>query len=133
MKKYLLLLTIVSLVACNKTNKKLKETITGSDSIVINYFKGDGTMDTVVKVKTVRDRQTITALSNEISAATTKVDYKCGFDGSLHFFGKNVVILDIDFRMNEANCMYFTFKQNGETGATKLSENAKKILTEIAK
>ena len=133
MRLFLLVLSVVLFASCNKPNKKLKETIAGADSIVINYFRGDGTMDTVLKVKIVRDRQTITALSSEISAATTKVNFKCGYDGSLHFFGKNVVILDIDFRMNDAKCMYFTFKQNGETGATKLSENAKKILTDIAK
>ena len=49
------------------------------------------------------------------------------------FFKKNMVVQDIDFRMNDAACMYFTFKQDGKTAATALSPEAKKLLKYINK
>ncbi len=131
--KYFVLISIVLLASCNKPDKKLKETISTSDSVAINYFKGDGTMDTVIKVKIVRDKEVINALGTLISAATTKVNYKCGNDGSLHFFKKDVVILDIYFRMNQDSCMLFTFMQSGQTEATIVSQEAKKLLITLSK
>ena len=133
MMRYLLLLSVLFLTACNKPNNKLKEIVTTADSVAINYFKGDGTMDTVVKVKIVRDSQVITQLGTLISAATTKVNLKCGYDGSLHFFKKNVVVIDIDFRMNDKDCMYFTFKLAGEMGSTILTQDAKQLLNTLNK
>ena len=133
MMRYLLLLSVLFLTACNRPNNKLKEIVTTADSVAINYFKGDGTMDTVVKVKIVKDSQVITQLGTLISAATTKVNLKCGYDGSLHFFKKNVVVIDIDFRMNDKDCMYFTFKQAGEMGSTILTQDAKQLLNTLNK
>lgn len=123
----------VALNACNKPNKKIEERINNADSIVINYFKGDGTMDAVIAVKIVRDKKIIDQLSSLISASSTIVNKKCGYDGSLHFFKKNSVAQDIDFRMNDATCMYFTFLQEGKTAATVLSPEAKKLLLDINK
>lgn len=121
------------LTACNSTNKKIKEKISNSDSIVINYFKGDGTMDTVIAVKIVRDKKQIEQLSNMISATSAKSNLKCGYDGSLHFFKKNLVVQDIDFRMNEPACSYFSFKQEGNIAAATLSPEAKQLLEKIKK
>jgi hypothetical protein len=42
--------------ACNRPNKKIKEYINNIDSVAINFFKGDETMDTVVAVKMVRNK-----------------------------------------------------------------------------
>ena len=124
---------LIFFTACTNPNTKIKERINNSDSIVINYFKGDGTMDTVVAVKIVRDKKIISQLSDFIIASSAAVNLTCGYDGSLHFFKKNMVIQDIDFRMNEANCMLFTFKQEGVLVATNLSPKAKKILESIRK
>ena len=121
------------LTACNSINKKIKEKISNADSIVINYFKGDGSMDTVIAVKIVRDKKQIDQLSNMISASSAKPNLKCGYDGSLHFFKKNMVIQDIDFRMNEPACSYFSFKQDGNIAATILSPEAKQLLENIKK
>ena len=90
-------------------------------------------MDTVVAVKIVRDKNTIGQLSGLVSAASAAVNLTCGYDGSLHFFQKNMVVQDIDFRMNDANCMLFTFKQEGILVATKLSPEAKLLLESIRK
>ena len=119
------------LTACNSTNKKIKEKISNSDSIVINYFKGDGSMDTVVAVKIIRNKELINQLSTMISASSAKPNLKCGYDGSLHFFKKNLVVQDIDFRMNEPACSYFLFKQDGNIAATNLSSEAKHLLESL--
>ena len=130
-----IVLLIVSLVivltACNKPNKKIKERISGADSVAINYFKGDGTMDSVVKVKIIKDKKTLDELIALISASSAKPGTICGYDGSLHFFKNNVVLQDVDFRMNNAACMVFTFKQEGKSEATVLSPEAKEILEKI--
>ena len=122
---------IIVLSACNQPNKKIKERISGADSVAINFFKGDGTMDSVVKVKIVKDKKILDGLTALISAASAKPGGKCGYDGSLHFFKNNVVLQDVDFRMNDAACMFFTFKQEGKSEATVLSPEAKKLLKEV--
>jgi hypothetical protein len=124
---------LILFTACNRPNAKIKELISNTDSVAINYFKGDGTMDTVVAVKIVRDKNTIGQLNGLVSASSTAANLTCGYDGSLHFFQKNMVVQDIDFRMNDANCMLFTFKQEGILVATKLSPEAKLLLESIRK
>lgn len=134
MKKRLIFFwVLITLTACNKPDKKIKERISNADSLAINYFKGDGTMDSVIAVKIVRDKKIMDQFSNLISASSTMANTKCGYDGSLHFFKKDMVVQDIYFRMNDAACMYFTFTQNGIIAATVLSPEAKKLLQYINK
>jgi len=130
---YVLLSLVIVLVSCNNTNEKLKERINNSDSVAINYFKGDGSMDTVVAVKIIRDRKMINKLSALIAAKKSSANFKCGYDGSLHFFKMNRVIQDIDFKMNDADCMHFSFSQEGKLTATKLSSEAKQMLESLKK
>lgn len=121
------------LVSCKRPNTEIKERLISADSVAINFFKGDGSMDTVVAVRIVRDRKTIEQLSNLIGASSTVLNIKCGYDGSLHFFKQNKVKQDIDFRMNDKDCMCFSFKQNGKIVATILSPQAKELLQTIKK
>lgn len=85
-------------------------------------------MDTVVAVKIVRDKQKIDKLADYVGKRSAERNFKCGYDGSLHFFKMNQVIQDIDFRMNDADCMYFFFSQQGKFEATALSEDAKELI-----
>lgn len=124
---------VCTLMACNHPNKEIKEQIIGSDSLAINYFKGDGSMDTVVAIRIIRDKQKIDQLAALISERATEAKYTCGYDGSLHFFKMNTVIQDIDFRMNEVNCMNFSFKLNNKSQATVLSEEAKELINSFRK
>jgi uncharacterized lipoprotein NlpE involved in copper resistance len=121
-------LIILILVGCNNTNEELKKQISNSDSVAINFFRGDGTMDTVIEVKIIRDKKNIQQLASFISARSSNKRYDCGVDGSLHFFKMNKVIQDVDFRMNAADCMHFSFLQKGELKASKLSDEAKELL-----
>ncbi len=126
-----LLIAVIGLSACNNSNEKLKERIADSDSVAINYFKGDGSIDTVIAVKIVRDTKTINELSTLIAAKNSTANFKCGYDGSMHFFKMSRVIQDIDFKMNDAECMHFSFPQEGKIKATKLSQRAKKLLQSL--
>jgi hypothetical protein len=129
----LFVITLFYATACNRPNEKIKEYINTTDSVAINFFKGDGTTYTVVAVKMVRNKKVIEDLSSIISASAAKPPVKCGYDGSLHFFKNNRVMQDIGFRMNDAACMYFTFKQEGELKASVLSKEAFELLQNIRK
>ena len=118
---------IIFLLACNKTGKQLKEKIANADSVAINYFKGDRTMDTVVEVKIIRDKNTLEQLTNLITANSTAMKNNCGYDGSIHYFKMSRVIQDIDFSMNEDECSLFSFLLNGKKEATKLSADAARL------
>ncbi|HTC01177.1 MAG TPA: hypothetical protein VK705_10890 [Ferruginibacter sp.] len=125
---------LVCLTACHTgTNKDLKQLTVDADSVAINYFKGDGTFDTVVTVKIIRDKNDINKLSDLISATSTDPEVKCGYDGSVHFFKQDSVVADIYFRMNDEHCMLFSFLQDGKLNATVLSPDAKEFLEMIKK
>ena len=129
----LLICFFAGLVSCNHSNESIKERINHSDSVAINYFKGDGTMDTVVAIKIIRDQQIIAQLAGFISAQQAEMNYACGFDGSLHFFKMNKVVQDINFGMNAAGCRYFSFVLNGKSQATNLSTAAKELIASLRK
>lgn len=134
MKKVFCIISFVGvLMSCNHPNKEIKNRISDSDSLAINYFKGDGSMDTVVSIRIIRDKQKINQLAAAIGKQSVSGNYKCGYDGSLHFFKLNAVIQDIDFRMKEGDCMYFTFLLDGKQQATKLSPGAKELINAFRK
>ena len=134
MKKIIAFIVLsILLISCNKAGKQLKERIVNSDSVAINYFKGDGTMDTVVAVKIIRDKQTLDQLANLLTESSATYKTNCGVDGSIHFFKKNRVVQDIDFGMNKADCKQFSFLIDGKRVATALSAEAKKLLELVKK
>jgi hypothetical protein len=132
MKVVVLIFAVVLLYACNTSNTAFKEKVAGADSVAINFFKGDGSMDTVVQVRIVTNRQSVELLSGFIAAASSQ-NYKCGYDGSLHYFKKGMVLQDVDFRMNDVQCMHFSFMLNGQLFATSLSAEARQFLESLKK
>jgi len=100
--------------------------------MAINYFKGDGTMDTVVAVKIIADKNKMNQLA-KIAGSTVIKNGNCGFDGSLHFFKNNQVIQDISFRLNDAACMQFSFKLDGKLYFTELTSDAKNLIQSFKK
>ncbi len=119
--------------SCNLSNDLIKEQIIHSDSVAINYFKGDGTMDSVVEVKIIKDQKKIDQLTDFVSQNNRKLNYSCGVDGSLHFFKMNKVIQDVNFGMNESGCSYFSFTLKGKMQATELSSGAKELIVSLRK
>lgn len=84
-------------------------------------------------VRVVTDKKMMGDISTFVSESSAKPGKSCGYDGSLHFFKHNVVVQDIDFRMNDSTCMFFTFKQDGQPAATVLSDDARRLLRMIRK
>lgn len=132
MKTILALLLALALFACNNTNKAFIEKVADADSVAINYYTGDGKMDTVVAVKVLRDKERMTQLSQFIGNKPTDQN-KCGYDGSLHYFKRGVVLQDVDFRMNDVQCMHFSFLLNGQLYSTALSAEARQLLESVRK
>ncbi|MEJ7587593.1 MAG: hypothetical protein WKI04_08535 [Ferruginibacter sp.] len=81
-----ILLAVCMLMACRQPDTEIQKRISGADSMAINFYKGDGTNDTVIAVKIIRDQQRISRLAGFISAAPVDHNYLCGYDGSIHFF-----------------------------------------------
>jgi hypothetical protein len=100
--------------------------------MAINYFKGDGTMDTVVAVQITADKNKINQLAKMAGGNTTE-NTNCGFDGSLHFFKSNQVIQDIQFRMNDTQCAHFVFTLDGKLYSTELTADAKALIMSLKK
>jgi hypothetical protein len=126
------LIISITLFACNKPTG-IKEIILSSDSVAINYFKGNGSMDTVTNVILLKDKNQINQLADFVESSTTN-NGNCGYDGSLHFFKNNMVLQDVDFRMNDVQCMTFSFLlYNGKKYSTTLSPEAKQFLVSANK
>ena len=126
--KLIIFCAAVLFFSCKHSNKELKERLTQADSAAVNYFKGDGSMDTVVLVKIIKDKNILNQLNSFITEDITKEKINCGYDGSLHFFKNNMVIQDIYFRMDDDGCSQFTFSFQGVRSAAQLSGEAKELL-----
>ncbi len=132
--KYLSFFVAVILIvtSCNNAGKQLKERIVNADSIAINFFKGDGTMDTVVAVKIIKDRKMIDELTGLITEKGHDVAASCGYDGSIHVFKMNRVIQDIDFSLaDKGGCNQFTFSLADKKEATVVTAAAKELLLQL--
>jgi hypothetical protein len=123
----------LTLAACNHSDRQLIDRISVADSIAINYYRGDGTMDTVVAVRIIRDPGSIERMAGLVGERVIDYNRKCGYDGSLHFFKMNQVIEDIDFGMAGQGCSYFSFKEEGRIKATALSAEAKELIESFRK
>ena len=114
--------------SCGHHEKELESRIIHPDSIAINYFTGDGKMDSVTSVAIVHDSTAINQLVSEIVSSKRVTKSDCGYDGSLHFFKRDTVVQDIPFRMNNPSCMQLVFRENQNPVALLLSEKAKELL-----
>lgn len=130
MKYILFILSIAAFSSCKQSVTQLPAKIADSDSMAINWFKGDGTMDTVTAVKIIKDKKAISALA-KMAGGTVTEKKNCGYDGSLHFFKANQVIQDVRFRMNDAQCAHFEFVLDGKPYTTELQPEAKSLLESL--
>ena len=130
MKQLLPALAIIIFASCKESATALTEKITGSDSMAINWFKGDGSMDTVISVQMIRDKASINTLA-KMAGGYVQKSKPCGYDGSIHFFKINQVIQDIRFRMNDASCTQFEFILDHKPYTTELTAEAKQLLQSL--
>lgn len=135
MKNLLLFIFLIVIVtSCHHHYKELNQQLALADSLAINYFKGDGKMDTVVSVKIIKDKNTIQQLAELITASSSEEIKNCGLDGSIHFFKNDRVIKDADFRMYNDQCMHFALKdEKGKAITTELTSAAKQLLEGLKK
>ena len=131
MKYIVLLLLLQVLFSCTKPTG-IKNVIAGADSVAINYFKGDGTADTVTNMVMLKDKSQISKLADYVEAAITE-QYKCGYDGSIHIFKRDVVLQDINFSVNDVQCMHFSFLLNNKLHSTILSAEALQFIKSVNK
>lgn len=132
MKIFSLLIFIAAIISsCNQSAKKLQENVADADSVAINYFKGDGTMNTVTAVKIIRDKKSIDKLTGFIAGSSGLAKSNCGYDGSIHFFKNDRVIQDVFFNTNNEECRQFVFVSDGNKAATSLPVEAKDFLSAL--
>lgn len=126
MLRYIIITMLAGLFSCT-SNNDVKEWIISSDSVAINYFKGDGSRDSVYQVVILKDKKQIESLAGYMTGSSSE-NYKCSYDGSIQFYKNRTVILDAEFRMNLSGCMHFAFVYNDKLYSTKMSEEAKQFL-----
>lgn len=132
MKNFSFLFFIAVIISsCNQSVKRLQQNIADTDSVAINYFKGDGTMDTVIAVKILKDKKSIEELTGFIAGSAASVKSDFGYDGSIHFFKNDRVIQDVFFNSNKEECRQFVFISDGQKEATSLKIEAKEFLSAI--
>ncbi len=128
MKLIIYSMLILSVLSCQQSTG-IKKVLISADSVAINYFKGNGSADTVVKMVMIKDKVKLNELALLIDADIINAK-KCGFDGTIHFFTKDMVLMDIGFRMNDKNCRHFSFMFEGKNYNTLLSDKASVFLME---
>jgi hypothetical protein len=121
----------LGLFSCNKPTG-IKDVIAGADSVAINFFKGDGTADSVTNMVMLKDKNQFSQLANFVEGDKTAAS-KCGFDGSIHIFKRDLVLQDIDFSFNNAECMHFSFILNSKAFNTQLSPEALQFIKSLNK
>lgn len=128
---YRFLMPCLLFFSCNNVHEQGRKIIEHSDSVAVNYFTGDGKIDSVTKVTMIKSKEDITSLENEATAATFKAEKKCGYDGSIHFFKNNRVVLDVWFKKNDEKCNAFEFTYQGKLVHTKMSKKAIELLNGV--
>ncbi|HMO62089.1 MAG TPA: hypothetical protein PKC39_07560 [Ferruginibacter sp.] len=128
--KMIACLTFIACLAagCSRSDKALHTLLSGADSVAINYFKGNGLMDTVVAIKIIRNPEEVQQLAAFISMDVRRQNKTCGYDGSVHFFKNNMVLQDVYYRVNDAGCMFFWLTLNGRAMQCRLDEGARQLL-----
>lgn len=121
------------LTACNNVHQPTRMLLENADSIAINYFTGDGKMDSVTQVYMLKDKVVIANIIQQTTSSIFTNNDVCGYDGSLHFFKNNRVVLDMWFKKNNTKCNAVEFTYNGKLIHTKLTNEMAAILTSFQK
>jgi hypothetical protein len=65
-------------------------------------------MDTVINSIMLKDKSQMNRMAGYIETTTTE-NFKCVYNGSLHFFKRNMVVQHIDFYTDDVRCMHFFY------------------------
>ena len=128
----LVIITFIA-ISCNNVHQPTRTLLNNTDSIAINFFTGDGKMDSVTAVRIIKDKEAIVNIVQQATASIFTNKKTCGYDGSLHFFKSNRVVLDIWFKKNNPLCNAFEFVYNGKLVHTKLTSEMATMLHSFQK
>jgi hypothetical protein len=128
----LVIITFIA-ISCNNVHQPTRTLLNNTDSIAINFFTGDGKMDSVTAVSIIKDKVTIENIVQQATASIFTNKKTCGYDGSLHFFKSNRVVLDIWFKKNDPTCNAFEFTYNGKLVHTTLTSEMATMLHSFQK
>jgi hypothetical protein len=133
--KFFAALVIITLVvlSCNNVHQPTRTLLNNTDSIAINYFTGDGKMDSVTAVCIIKDKETIENIIQQATASIFTKKKTCGYDGSLHFFKSNRVVLDMWFKKIDPTCNAFEFTYDGKLVHTTLTSEMATMLHSFKK
>lgn len=107
------------LASCSRSDTAWRERMVQIDSVAINFFPGDGTMDSVTKVMVVRDTATIDSIRKWMTAEkSSKPSKPCGPQASFHFFAMGKVMHDAE--VTTSDCGLIQYRWQGQTYFNKL-------------
>ena len=124
MKKLLPLLLVIT--ACG--NSAVKNKLSGTDSVVIQYYH-PGT-DSVSKTINTIQKSAINKLINFTASKETK-DFKCMSDANMIFYKNNQVLLPVVFNFRNKECRHFLMEIDGKLLSTRLSGEATDFFTSL--
>ena len=114
----LVTLVVYFFSSCAQPDKAWRERLVNIDSVAINFFAGNGSMDSVVGVTVVRDAATIDSIRQWITAEQAKPSNEpCGPQASMHFFGMGKVMHDAEWGI--ASCGLVQYRWQGQTQYTR--------------
>lgn len=113
--------SLLAFASCSGPDKILQDRLTQVDSVAINFFSGDGSMDTVVGVTILRDRKEIDSLVKEAAQASIQVDKPCAPQASMHFFSRGQVIQDLEVGI--AGCDHLSYLHQGKRRTTSIGQS----------
>lgn len=122
-------IVIVWLVGSCSGNSDVSKKLSGCDSLVVNFYAPQS--DSIVKSVAATEKKAIQRLSDFVSAKETEL-FKCGYDGSLHFFEKGKMVSDVSFKYANDSCRHFLLDVKGELIATKMSQEAADFLKSLS-
>jgi hypothetical protein len=107
--------------ACSQPDKAWRTRLVHIDSVAINMFPGNGSMDSVLGVTVIRDKGTIDSICRWVTEAQAdKPSTPCGPQASLHFFSRGMVMHDAE--LGTAACGVLNYRFQGKVHYTRIPQ-----------
>jgi hypothetical protein len=115
--------------ACSN-NSAVSRKLSGSDSLVINFFEPNTT--NITKTVATGEKKAVRRLSEFVSGKETE-QFKCGYDGEMLFFEKGKQVSNVSFKFSNDSCRHFLLDVEGKLTATKMSDEATDFLRSLSR
>ncbi len=128
MRVVIFIITLLFFASCSQ-NSAVSKKLSGCDSLVVNFYAAQS--DSVTRSVATAEKKAIRRLAEFVSAKETE-QFKCGYDGSLHFFEKGKMVSDVSFKFSDEGCRHFLLDVEGKLSSTKMSNEAADFLKSLA-